>query len=405
MRHISFFKYFYLFCFIIYAGNATVFARSLGDISTIGNAFAIIITLILIKREKIHFYANYFYCILVFSIYAVITFVNNRIISPLWWSQWILWLSFAYCICQSFKDDLFRSYEKILSWLCIISIPLWLLSCISYVAVQSFVSIFEFSKPFAENSASINMGIFTIIDPELSQSDFTWFVRNSGFAWEPGAFACFIIVAIMCNIFRTNFSLKGNRILWLFIFTLITTQSTTGLITFIFMIILWLLLQEKYNYAILLIPTIMVLVNLPFVRDKLIEEYHNMKYVNLNKMTSDSGYALGRLMSLKLDWKEFLRHPLLGLGGYSEGTFLNKNGYNNIATISGIGKLLSMYGGIMTILFVCLLTKTSKLITREINNKNGFLLIIVIIGIMFSYNIWTNPLLISFWMYASLCDC
>lgn len=124
----SFFKYLYLFCFIIYAGSATLFARSLGDIRTIGNAFAIILTFILIIKEKIHFYPNYFYCISVFTIYAIFTFINNGLINSLWWSQWILWLTFAYCICQCFKKDLFITYETILFWLCIISIPLWLLS-------------------------------------------------------------------------------------------------------------------------------------------------------------------------------------------------------------------------------------------------------------------------------------
>lgn len=403
-RHTPFFKYFYLFCFIIYAGGAVVFARSLGDIRTIGNAFAIILTLILIKKENIHFYVNYFCGIIVFSLFAAITFVNNGLINPLWWSQWLLWLSYAYCICQSFKEDLFRSYEIILSWLCIISIPLWLLSCIDYGAVQSLVSIFEFSKPFSENSASLNMVIFTVLDPELAQSEFTWFIRNSGFAWEPGAFACFINIAIMCNIFRTNFNLKGNRILWLFIFTLFTTQSTTGLAVFIFIIITWLLIQRKYKYALLLIPVIIVLVNFPFVKDKFLDEFVNVKYVNLNDMAGDSGYALGRLYSLQLDWEEFLRHPLIGLGGYSDGTFLKKFGYDNIATISGIGKLLSMYGAIMTIAFCILLIKSSQYISNIINNKNGYLLIVVIIGSMIGYNIWTNPLMIAFWMYAFLRD-
>ena len=47
------FNYFYMFCIVIYAGSATAFARSLGNPIAIGNAFALILSLIFCYKNKI----------------------------------------------------------------------------------------------------------------------------------------------------------------------------------------------------------------------------------------------------------------------------------------------------------------------------------------------------------------
>ena len=77
-----------------------------------------------------------------------------------------------------------------------------------------------------------------------------------------------------------------------------------------------------------------------------------------------------------------------------------QHGYDNIATISGIGKLLSRYGAIMSLLFIILLVKSAKTINKLFNTNNGWILLVVIIGSMISYDSWMQPAVMIFWTFG-----
>ena len=124
------------------------------------------------------------------------------------------------------------------------------------------------------------------------------------------------------------------------------------------------------------------------------------QYVSdMDYRTATGSTAFNRTYSLMLDWQEFLRHPLLGLGGWSKGTLYAQQGYE-FATISGIGGLLSQYGAIMSILFFFLLIQSSRLIRFRMNKKNAYILIATMLGMMYSYGLWTTPIIITFWMFC-----
>lgn len=397
------FNYFFLFWIIIFAGSATVFARSLGDIRTIGNGFALILTLIFINVNKIRFNNHYGIVICVFSGYALATFVNNHLINPFWWSQWLIWLSIAYCICQGFKNTLFKTYEDILLWLCIISIPFWLWLLFDYNSLAMFAKSIAFSEPFSkECDVKANIIVYTINSLDTTVNNFSWLKRNPGFAWEPGAFSSFICLAILCNMIRTKMRLKQNWRFWFFVFILFTTQSTTGIIIFLLMMAGVLIIKRRFGPLIISIPILILLYQLPFVKDKLLEEFTKLNEFNLADM-QENKYALGRLISFKISIDEFLRHPLLGLGGYTEGTWLKQHGYDNLSVISGIGQILSMFGSIMTCVFLYCLHVSAKKISQWWHSNYGYLLWVVMLGSMFSYSLWTTPLFIAFWMFGYLC--
>lgn len=397
---ISKFNFFYMFCMLVYLGYATVFARNLGDITTWGNTFALIITAILIKTNKIRFKSSYFISILVFLAFALVTTINNGIMNPMWISQWIIWLTITYCINYIFREKLFVVYETLMYYLCIISLVCWIINIIMPAFMEAIVSTFQFSTPHGgEDSNVAGNIIFYTMNREGGINDFSFFIRNAGFAWEPGAYASYICLAIFCNSLRTNLRLKNNKQLIVFVITLFSTQSTTGFAIFLAMIAVWLIINRKFWLAFILIPIGIYIFQLPFVQDKMMNEYENLELVDLSK-TSDGGtYTLGRMYSFVLNWEEFLRHPILGLGGWQGGTWLNRFGYDNIATISGIGEMLAMYGAIMTSLFLFLMFKTMQLISRTIS-KNGYLLIVAVIGMMISYSMWRHPIYICFWMYG-----
>ena len=401
---VSLFDYLYFFCIIIYAGGATEFARSFGVFGTISNAFAIVLTLIFIWKNRVRFSSNFMWTITLFTVFAILTFVQNGRISPLWLGIW--WMNFvvAYALCYRFEDKIFTVFETIIYHLCIISLVLWGLYLVNPNVVQSLVETLQFSKSYSEDIQSQNMIVYTLMDNDRQLNDFVEVSRNAGFMWEPGAFASVICFAIWCNVIRTNFALFGNRHLIIMLLALMSTSSTTGYMIFIVFTVLYFICNRKYKHLLYIVPIIAILFQLPFVKDKIVDEYIGVGDVNLAMYDELENSSLGRIISFQLDWDEFLRHPFLGLGGYSEGTWLHQQGYDNLATISGVGKLLSRYGAIMAFIFIILLVKSAKAVNRLYQTSSGWLLIAVMIGAMVSYDLWIQPAIMIFWLFGLWCN-
>lgn len=394
---LSLFNYLYFASIVIYAGKATVFSRDLGNISTLGNAFALLLSIIFFFQNKIVFSKNYVRVIGIFLLYAAATSINNNMINPLWMSQWLIWITIAYFICQGFKERMFVVFETILFHLSIIGVVLWAIQLVAPNMIVQLVKTFEFSKPYTENGNVLaNMIVYTLVNQDYGSTDFNLFNRNAGFAWEPGAFASMICLALFCNVLRTNLKFKGNTSLWVFLIALFSTQSTTGFMVFMVMLALWTIVNKKFVAIPIVIPAIIAMAGLSFVNDKFLSEYDSLQTADYSTRLSGS---FGRMYSFQLDFEEFLRHPILGLGGYQNGTWYKLQGYE-FSTISGIGHLLAYYGAIMTILFFCMLIKSCVRIKEFFNTNNAYLLLVAIVGIMISYSLWETPLYIAFWMFG-----
>ena len=396
----SLFNYFYIFCILMYAGQATVFTRHLGDLFSLGNAFALIITFVFILINRIHLTKNYAYSLLVFLSYAAITSVINRQVNPMWIIEWIIQLTIAFCMCQEFGGKLLAVIETVLYHLCIIALFFWIIHIVAPDVMLSIVDTFEFSSPFDEDgNVYANILFYTVNKGTItgSVSEYAiWLVRNPGFTWEPGAFASIICLGIFCNLVRTNLSLRKNFALLVFTIALLSTQSTTGGMTFILMGAVWLLANRKIGWGIVLLPLALWVYSLPFVGGKFAEELSELEYSDYTQTVSGN---LGRTYSLQLDIMEFRRHPIWGLGGWIKGTWFAQQGYE-FNTISGIGRLLSQYGAIMTLLFLFLLGKSCSCIKKITGSPNAYVLIAVMIGMMYSYSMWQHPLFMAFWMFG-----
>lgn len=391
----SLFNYLYLLCIILFAGSATLFARELGDIRTWGNGFALIITFFFWLKNRIRINSYYVKALGVFLLYAAITSINNHMVNLHWISEWFIWLTIAYGICQAFKEELFLYVETAICHLSFIAMVCWVIHLIEPELMLKFVTKYQFSEPYAEECNVVaNILFYTICDSN-SESGFELITRNAGFAWEPGAFACMICLALFCNILRTNWHLRGNYSMIILILALLSTQSTTGFIILIITIIVWLLINRRFWLALLFIPILVFLFTQPFVREKLFSQIGELGQFGYNDMTG----AIGRLYSLQIEWEEFLRHPIIGLGGYSEGTWIQQHGYD-IVTITGIGHMLTYFGAIMTLVFLIVLIRSCFFINKKATYKNAFILMIVMIGMMFSYDLWRNPLFMAFWIMS-----
>lgn len=393
----SLFNYFYMFCILIYAGQATVFTRRLGDITSVGNAFALFITLVFILHNNIKFNRYYVYSIFVFLIYAAATSLNNGLVNPTWIIRWVISLTIAYCLCQGLGKQMFAVIETVLCPLCIITLVCWIIHLLNPGLMETIVKTLEFSKPFAEEGNVVaNMLFYTIT--VSGAEDYIFFIRNSGFTWEPGAFASIICFGIFCNLLRTNFRISRNVPLGIFLVTLFSTQSTTGGITLILMAGIWMIANRKFGWGIVMIPAALGLLSLPFIGDKFSDEISGLETMDYTN-TYVNGGNFNRSYSLVLDFLEFLRHPILGLGGWTNGTWYAQQGYE-FNTVSGIGDLLSQYGAIITILFIWLLIKSCKFIKTITGSSSAYVLIGAMLGMMYSYSLWQHPLFVAFWMFG-----
>lgn len=396
---ISLFTYFFVFCFIaIYAGKASIFARDLGDIRTVGNAFALGLTVICILVNKMKFTRDYGIVVGIFLVYALVTALVYHVMSTWWITVHFLLITYAYVLTKSVGSRLLVVYETIIFHLVIIGIFFWIILLLSPSLLETIVRTFQFSEPQSEDgNVAANMIIYTLSNYEYGISEFSlsFMRRNPGFAWEPGAFASMLCLAIFCNLIRTNFRISKNPVLWVFLVALFSTQSTTGLAILVVMLLVWLFTSRKFGWAIAVIPLALALFNLSFFGDKLLSQQELAQSMDIANARGQQD----RFFSLMLDWQEFLRHPILGLGCNWQNTWLAENGYD-ISTVSGIGDLISTYGAVITLLFLWMLIKSSKAINWQYNTRNGYILIFVILMTMVSYAIWTTPIYIAFWLYG-----
>lgn len=394
--------YFFVFCLVIYGGNATMFTRGYGNILHIGAYLPILYAIIIGIRHKMTISTNFVVSIVVFVIYYVLASITNNYFSMGFISYWIITLFISYVVCKCYGVRYLELFETIIFHLSVIAIIMWLLYMAMPDGLMNICRKIQFSKSFESSVDVVNIIVYTLLDFDQSGDEYYMFYRNSGFAFEPGAYACFLCFAIACNIIRNKgLKIKGNYPLLVFLLALFSTESTTGGISLIIILVLWVIANLRtsrtYLYLLLLVPIVIWILNQGFVGDKLINEFdasQELSYTSAN----DSGAS--RMMSFRLYLEEFKARPLFGLAG-DPNTILESRGYQ-YSLHSGIGKLLAGYGIIMTILFSLLCALSNKLL-NSIQGKNGIVLLGALIGSMVSYSMWEYPVFFAFIMLGFFC--
>lgn len=395
---VSFFSYLYCLVMVLYAGMATLFTRELGNITTLGNAVGLGLTILVMILHKITLDRRFWFVMVIFLIYGVLTAINQGRFSFLWLTKWPIFFIIAYTLCHDLKDRLFVTIEAIIVVLCVISLVFWVIQTINPSAIYSIVKQFEFSVPYSDEAKIEGNMIFYTLNTTYANKEFLdLFPRNAGFAWEPGAFGSYICIGIFCNMLRKGFSLKKNLPLVIMIITLLTTQSTTAITAFAVGLAIWLAVDRKFSYAFIVIPLVGWIYTLPFISEKAMIQYNDA--IGFTASQIDINQDLNRMQSFVLSWDEFLRHPLLGLGGNAGGSWLQQSGFE-VPVFSGIGELLSRYGLIMTIIFFYVMIKSAKAMNEKYSIKYAYSFIGIFICIMISFNNWNTPIFMVFWLYS-----
>lgn len=399
----------YVFLLIIYAGNATIFVRSLNSWENIIGLFLPILFAVIVSiKNRISVSRKLLFLIIGYAIYNFLLTIKFQTIHPRFFGIYLINFSLAYVAFSSLKFRFFKIYEDILLYLCIIALFFWGIQLLIPNTLSQVFDIISFSQPGSGNVSS-NIIVYTIGNSSAAGGatlnfGFISLVRNSGFAWEPGAFACFINLAIFINLIRTKFKISGNLRILLFLATLISTFSTTGFAILV-VILFFYAYNQHFNYtvlaSILIVGVGLYVFTLPFMNEKIIDasEYNTEEIIE-NSPTDDRQYIPQRFESLQIDFIDFLNHPLLGLGGHQDARWTNKLGVN-IATISGLGKVISIFGIVGIIFFFFSLYQTSKEFSRHFKFNGWFFQYAIIIMISISYSIIFTPLLMCFWLTNS----
>jgi hypothetical protein len=393
---------------IVFAGSANNFTRSLQTWDEIlGVILPVALTIYLSLTNKIKISKEFLYLIMGFLWYSLMLAFKFEELHPRFIGVYLISFYISYITISHFKAYFFILYHNFIYIFCVISLCFWVTNQILPNELNSIMQMLSSMDTERLNIES-NILIYTINSKEISDLTNTSFLgfsvtRNSGFAWEPGAFSVFINLAIFVNLIVYKFRLKRNLKLMVLCFTLITTFSTTGYGIFI-LLILFYTYNQKVKYKLILTPLAIIIgiyiTTLSFMTDKIIDlSLQDTDEQIENSILYDTQYAPQRITSFTIDYKDFLNNPILGYGGHQEERWTNKLGAQ-IASISGIGKLLAKFGMVGTIFFFLMLFKSSKIFTEIFTFKGWIFPFLIFLMTSFSYSIIEHPLLICFWMLA-----
>jgi hypothetical protein len=192
------------------------------------------------------------------------------------------------------------SYIKIMAFLAIVSLPFFVLNQIGHWGIQLDN---EFLKSFF---------FYTTYPVEISSDSF--FVRNSGMFWEAGAFAGYLLLALLFIVLKNRSITIGRykKEVSCIIIGIITSQSTTGY--FLLGIVILLFIWDRYRWSrVIVVPATLLLVfwgynSISFLGDKVEDQYSNAVTLGENDVSNT------RFGSLSMDMQYILSQPLTGNG-------------------------------------------------------------------------------------------
>lgn len=313
----------------------------------------------------------------------------------------ILEIISAYTIIAIYQTTIFRRFEDVTYFLCIIALIGWGLNILLHSLIAYVAEIFGF---VASTGHSYSLILYTVN---------TDGIRNCGFGWEPGRTACMVSVGILLYLMRTDFNLRGKR-LWIMVFCLVTTFSTTGYSISLVIFILCYLSMRKVNLIVIfsLLLVAVFTFSLPFMWQKITKLNEqaseqgitkigrNLAWEAANEWQSDRKYYIPqRFQGLMLSVVNLQNSDLLiGDGRDFTQFYINRVKNWKVKTSEGIIEPIIQYGIIIAAMMYYLLYMTSNGISTcyQVNNKWLYFIVFVMINI--SYNFWEMPLFMAIWM-------
>ncbi|CAK7079559.1 MAG: hypothetical protein PARBA_03346 [Parabacteroides sp.] len=330
--------------------------------------------------------------------YPNITFLSGRLYDVL----------FCFCIVRILGiKKYFYYFEKAVSMLVLLSFFLWIPIAI-FPDIGDLLS--QYTLPvFSKNTCDGTWGIVGFSSKyKIGEQGF--FLRNLGFAWEPGRFASIVVIAFMIHLYRNNFKLLQKNFLIL-LFGIISSQSTTGYMAFIICVFAYFKNGERnikgqiVRYATISI-FIVVLVSAPFMMNKMRDVFNNDNFLTDNTaqwyISEERVYVPQRIEGLVLELMNIKESPLIGYGDNSINSFVRTYVFKNvdIRLSNGLLQIFAILGIPLGLLIYICLYKSSKMISKIYNVRGNYFIFIVVCSINISYNFFWEPLLLAVVLYC-----
>ena len=404
---VSFCEYLYVFILIIYTGHANKYVGSTSILTNpIWVSFIIILSGILALKWRIVFNKQFYILMLGYFIYFLAISIKFKEIRPTFFLNNAFLFFIAYATVKALKVNFFRIFETTMCFLAIVGLIMWAVQIFLggdtlYNYIAKLPSIDTFSNV---SGNGLNIFFYSVQPATMSiQFDFLP-ARNCGFAWEPGGFAVMLSLAILINLFFFKADRKSKIRLWVLLFALLSSQSTTGYTALVFILLSY-YYNKNQKLVIFLWPIlaaiIILIFSLPFMSNKIISLINETGQIDLmvaGSIGKEEAINPQRFASFMIAFRDFIDNPVLGLGGMDAESWTARIGAN-VGKITGIGNLLAQYGIVGFLFFIITAYKSSKFFSQSFNYRGSFLFFIIIIFISISYTIILLPLMMSFWMF------
>lgn len=282
------------------------------------------------------------------------------------------------------------TYVRIIKLLCVISI-------VGYAATYIYPSIY--SHAVVVNTAGHEFSNYWLYVVGLPLSLLN---RNFGMYWEPGAFSAFICLGFLLDMYFLRNS-KPMHIL-IYIITIITTFSTTGIIALIMMMLFLSIGSNvmKGGSRIIMVGFILIIALFAFLNPDLFysssgeSAFGKFQYYQSG---DDSGTVAIRVYAIEYGIKGFLQNPIFGCGiqGLTDYAMKYTHGHNVCTFINWFAFFGFFFGAIM----ISGIYKFSKKIARNKALVTLFIFMMFFI-ITISENFATNAVfyLIAFYGFS-----
>jgi hypothetical protein len=299
--------------------------------------------------------------------------------------QVILVFAAAMLVIYYVKLDLLPIYVNILYYFSLISFPFFLLryadSGLMTQLVNSVPGIFvKTLYTYGAKVEQVNPIIYNF------DSNFTELGRNNGPFWEPTVFATMLIIAQLFNFLLTKklFNKKGI----IFTIAIFTTLSTTGILAYFVFVLSYFLLSPRLGRGAksviiggLLIACGGLYTALPFLNDKIINEFDNADY-EMDKYGGDS-----RIASAILDMREITEDKTyIFLGKGVDANYRVSGPDKDVLRNCGDTTLLVQWGAVYALIYIGLLGYSFFELTRFYDVHWGFSVVLTIIILILGFS-------------------
>lgn len=392
----------FLFYVILFAAQATLFTSDMDFRSNpIGVGILLFLCIRLWVKHKISLRNKKLQIIyVILAIWTVIHYLTDLEFKLLPYIILYINITVGYCLVKIYGNNLYKKVTQYITFLTGVSLVLWLIMHITGVGV--FESI-GFMKP-ASGTSTTSLLIFNVPNIHIYEGKGIGpFMRNCGFAWEPGLFASFICFAIYFNLLIKK-QIKGNYGFYILTLGLFSTFSTTGYSAFLLIIANYFIIQNakkstKLLYIILGIPIFLYIINLPFMAEKMKEENENENFIfDNNQRTSEiesegKAITVRRWEGIMMDFLNIQDRPLIGYG-----TKNNSYIYTHISpyliSSNGIASTFARFGIILGLLINIAFIYNTSYIDKLFKQKYC-IFYILFMTLSVSYNFTTLALTIA----------